>query len=94
MTVEELRDKFATLLSGLPSSGFDAVPDGTISELTALGAAAAELSMANGKKLADNLVAVLGTRKSGKSTDDSVQIRLTALNFYITNLQSGSTEDL
>jgi len=94
MTIEELRGKLETLIASLPSSGFDAVSDGALAELDGLVPAAAELGIKNGQKLIENLSTVLKARKQGSSTDDSVSVRLTALDFYVKKLQSGSTEEL
>jgi hypothetical protein len=50
--------------------------------------------MNSGKKLIENLSAVLKTRKSGESTDASVSVRLTALDFYVQRLQgAGGVEE-
>jgi hypothetical protein len=94
MTIEDLRGKLESIISGIPSSGSDAVSDSVITDLENFAASSVELGMANGKKLIENLAAVLKTRKQGSSTDESVVIRLTALDFYVKKLQSGSTEDL
>jgi hypothetical protein len=94
MTIEELREKLKTLIAGFPDSGFDAVSDGVIGELDAYIPAAVSLGMAEGKKLIENLSKVLKSRKAGDSGDESVSLRLTALDFYTKKLQSGSTEDL
>jgi hypothetical protein len=94
MTIEELREKLNALITGFPDSGFDAVPDGVIGELDVFIHAAESLGMAEGKKLIENLSRVLKSRKAGDSSDESVSIRLTALDFYTKKLQSGSTEEL
>jgi hypothetical protein len=94
MAIEELCEKLVSLVSGLPASGFDTISDSVITELDSCASAAADAGAPEGKKLVENLASVLKTRKQGGSTDDSVSIRLTALDFYIKKLQSGSTEDL
>jgi hypothetical protein len=93
MTLEELYTKLDGLLKGLPPSGFDAVDGGVIDGITACAAEAEGLGMKSGKQLIVNLAEALKNRQSGGS-DESVQLRLTALDFYIKKLQSGSTEDL
>jgi hypothetical protein len=82
------------LVASLPASGFDTISDNIITELDTYVPAADGVGAHEGKKLIENLAAVLKTRKQGGSTDESVSIRLTALDFYIKKLQSGSTEDL
>lgn len=94
MTIEELRENLETLMAGLPESDFDAVDSGIIADLEKYAPAAVQLGMAEGKKLIENLSSVLAARKEGGSSDASVSIRLTALDFYVKKLQSGSTEDL
>jgi hypothetical protein len=94
MTVEELCGKLNTLISGLNASGFGSADDGVFANLTAYAADADGLGMKAAKQMIDNLSAVLKTRKEGGSSDESVQVRLTALDFYIKEFQSGSTEDL
>ena len=94
MTIDELRVKLENLIAGLPGSDFDTVHDSAIAELNDYAAAASALGMAEGKKLIENLLTVFQARKQGTSTDDSVSIRLTAIDFYVKKLQSGSTEDL
>jgi hypothetical protein len=94
MTIEELCGKLTSLAASLPASGFDTTSDSVIAELDTYVSAADGVGAHEGKKLIENLVSVLKTRKQGGSTDESVTIRLTALDFYIKKLQSGSTEDL
>ena len=94
MTIEELCEKLVSLVSGLPTSGFDTISDSVITELDSCASAAASAGATEGKKLVENLASVLKTRKQGGSTDESVSIRLTALDFHIKKLQSGGTEDL
>ncbi|MDR0402147.1 MAG: hypothetical protein LBH35_01000 [Treponema sp.] len=94
MTIEELCGKLVRVVSELPASGFDAVSDDVVAELDGCASAAGTTGAHEGKKLIENLVSVLKTRKEGGSSDDSVSIRLTALDFYVKKLQSGSTEDL
>ena len=94
MIFEEFQAGLNTLVKGLPASGFDSVPDNTINELLKFADEADEAEMKSGKKLVSNLANALKTRKLGGNTDESVQVRLVALDFYLKNLQSGATEDL
>ena len=94
MTIEEFQIKLSTLLKGLPVSDFDTITYKEIAELDKLYGEADEMGMELGKKLLFNLAEALKTRKSGGNTDESVQIRLTAMDFYIKNLENGAKEDL
>ena len=94
MTIEEFQTRLNTLLEDLPASEFDTVADSVIVELSDISSEADFLGMKSGKKLISNLTEALKTRKAGGNTDDSVQIRLIAMDFYIKNLQSGIIEDL
>jgi hypothetical protein len=94
MTFEEFQTKLDGLIKGFPASGFDSVSDSVITELSSFGDEAGNLGMKSGKTLIFNLVDALKTRKIGGNTDDSVQVRLVALDFYLKNLQNGVTEDL
>ena len=94
MTIEEFQVKLNGLLKGFPVSGFDAVQENVVEELNGLSEEADKLGMNSGKKLVSNLADAIKARKSGKNSDESVQVRLVALDFYLKNLQSGSTEDL
>jgi len=94
MTIEEFQTKLNALLKELPGSGFDTVPDNLINDLIKIEGEADSLVMKSGKKLVSNLAEALKTRKSGGNSDESVQVRLVALDFYLKNLQSGTTEDL
>jgi hypothetical protein len=94
MTVEELRAELETIISGLSSSGFEAIDQGIADKLGKLGASAGELGMKEGKHLIENLQSVMIAIKEGKSKADSGIIRLTALDFYVKKIAGGSTEDL
>jgi hypothetical protein len=94
MTIEELCEKLVGLTASLPASDYDKTSDDVIAELDVYASAANNAGANEGKKLIENLASVLKTRKQGGSTDESVSIRLTALDFYVKKLQSGSTEDL
>ena len=94
MTIEEVYVKLGDLLKGFPASGFDSVADSDIAELNALAGEVDKLGMKSGKQLIANLAETLKSRKTGGNADESVQVRLTALDFYVKNLQGGATEDL
>jgi hypothetical protein len=94
MTIDELHTKLDALIKGFPASGFDAVADNVVADLTSCSGQAVELGMKSGQQLISNLAEALKTRKTGGNTDESVQLRLTALDFYVKNIQSGATEDL
>lgn len=94
MTIEKACETLDSLLKGLPGSGFDSVDDSTIASLSSLSPEAENLGMKSGGQLIVNLADALKKRKTGGNTDDSVMVRVTALDFYVKHLQSGATEDL
>ncbi|GHV84709.1 hypothetical protein AGMMS50230_03170 [Spirochaetia bacterium] len=94
MTIEEVYTKLDTLLKGLPASGFDVVADGVADDFSSCSSEAESLGMKCGKQLIINMVDALKDRKNGGKSDESVLVRLTALDFYVKKLQSGATEDL
>ena len=94
MTIEEVYGKLDDLLKRFPASGFDSAADSDIAELDVLAGEVDKLGMKSGKQLIANLSEALKSRKTGENTDESVRVRLTALDFYVKNLQGGATEDL
>jgi len=94
MTFEELQTRLEAMIKGFPASDFISVDESIHTELNQLVGNADDLGMTSGKKLISNLLEALKTRKSGGNSDDSVQVRLVALEFYLKNLQSGATEEL
>jgi len=94
VTIEEFQTKLDALIKTLSASGFDAVPDSVIADLTDIEKESDNLGMKSGKKLVSNLIDALKTHKAGGNSDESVQVRVVALDFYLKNLQTGSTEDL
>jgi len=94
MNIEEMQTRLHAFLDKLPASGFEAIADGDISELESLAGEADSLGMKSAKQLTANLVQALKARKNGENTDESVQLRITALDFYVQKLQQGTTEDL
>jgi ketosteroid isomerase-like protein len=90
-TVEELREALEALSKKIASAG-----EGAVVELDNVGKAAAEadsLGMKAGKQLLDNLAASLQSVKDGKSHADSIQVRITALDFYLNKIKGGSSEE-
>jgi ketosteroid isomerase-like protein len=90
-TVEEMRETLEALSKTIASLG-----EGAVAELDSVSKAAVEaggLGMKAGKQLLDNLAASLQSVKDGKSHADSIQVRITALDFYLNKLKSGSSEE-
>jgi hypothetical protein len=92
-TVESLRGELEGCISHINSSGLGSLDPQITDKLDKFSAAAGGLGMNSGKKLIDNLSAVLKSFKEGKSKEDSVQIRLTALDFYLQNIKGGGGEE-
>jgi hypothetical protein len=93
-TVENLQKELESCLGSINSAGLDNVDPQNIEKLDKLAAAADSLGMKQGKQLVDNLVSVLKALKEGKSTANSVSVRLTALDFYLQNTRGAATEEL
>jgi hypothetical protein len=93
MSVEELQTRLDAILKGLPVSGFDATSDSVIADLAACIAQAEGMGMKTGKEVIENLTNSLKTRKTGGNTDDSVLVRLTALEFYVQKMKDGTAEE-
>jgi uncharacterized protein (DUF885 family) len=93
-TVENLQKELETCIGSINSAGLGSLDPQNIEKLDKLAAAAASLGMNQAKKLLDNLVAVLKSFKDGSAKEDSVTVRLTALDFYLKNTAGGATEDL
>jgi len=93
-TTEEIQKELESCLESINSTGLDNLDIQNIYALDKISVSAAELGMTQGKKLVDNLAAVLKTFKEGKSAKESVSVRLTALEFYLQNIKSSGTEDL
>jgi hypothetical protein len=94
MTVEDLQTELETIVSGLSSSGFEAIDQGIADKLGKLSASADELGMKEGKRLIENLQSVMVAIKEGKSNASSGGIRLTALDFYVKKIAGGNIEEL
>jgi hypothetical protein len=93
-TVESLQSELDACISNINSAGLGSLDSGNIEKLEKLSGEAASLGMNQGKKLIDNLVTVLKSFKDGSAREESVQIRLTAIDFYIKKIQDTSTEDM
>ena len=94
-TIEKLCQELESILSGINTSGIKDIDPGVIDQINKLSGASEELSMKTGKKLIDNLVASLQSFKEGKSDENSVTLRITALDFYSKKVLSGEElEDL
>jgi hypothetical protein len=92
-TVESLREELEKCISGINSAGFGNFDPQNIDKLEKFAATAAGLGMNAGKKLVDNLTEVLKSFKDGGTKEDSVTVRLTALEFYLQNIKSGGVEE-
>jgi hypothetical protein len=92
-TVESLWGDLEACMAGINASGLDKLDPRNIEKLDIYAATAGGLGMNTGKKLVENLSAVLKTFKEGKSKEDSVQVRLTALDFYLQHIKGGGTEE-
>ena len=94
-TVENLQKELENCINSINSTGFNGLDAQNIDKLEKISAAATGLGMNQGKKLIDNLVTVLKSFKEGKSNEGSVSLRMTAMEFYLSNTKSsGSTEEL
>ena len=94
-TVDNLQKELESCVKSITTAGLGSLDSQNIEKLDKLSSAAGGLGMNQGKKLIDNLATVLKSFKEGKSTEDSVSIRMTAMDFYLKNTKaSGSTEEL
>ena len=96
MTVEELRTELEKMVSLLSSSGFGNVDSQTIETLNIYAVTAGDLGMKEGKHLIENLLGAIKAIQEGKSKNESGEVRLTALDFYIKKLSTdnGNIEEL
>jgi hypothetical protein len=92
-TVESLHGDLEACITGISAVGIGNLDPQNIEKLEKISAAAGALGMNSGKKLIDNLSVVLKSFQEGKSTEDSVRIRLTALDFYLQNIKGGGGEE-
>ena len=94
---KELCKELDVILKEITSAGFSKLDSGSMEKLEKISSAAAGLGMKTGKGLIDNFIEVLKSLQAGKSNEDSVSLRLTALEFYKTKVlenESGSVEAL
>jgi len=92
--IESFQKVLADCVSSIRSSGLNNLNAQLIDKLDNLSHSASELGMTQGKKLIENLSTVLKTFKEGKSGEDSVMLRIEALDFYLKNTNGAATEEL
>jgi hypothetical protein len=92
-TVESLCGDIEACITGINASGLDKLDPQNIEKLDKYAALAGDQGMNSGKKLIENLSAVLKSFAEGKSKEDSVQVRLTALDFYLQHTKGGGSEE-
>ena len=88
MTVEELKAVIENTISSLIDSGLEKFDPGMPDKITKLATLAGEAGMYEGKRLIDNLAAVMTAILEGKSTAESGKVRLTALEFYLEKIKT------
>jgi hypothetical protein len=93
-SVDGLRGELTSCLAQLTGAGLGSLDPQIIEKLGKFAAAAGGLGMNSGKKLIENLSEVLKSFKDGKSQESSVQVRLTALEFYLQNITGSGEEEL
>ena len=94
--VKQLCQELEKVISGITSSGFK-VPPATMEALEKISSESEKAGMKTGKGLIDNFITVLKSFQEGKSNEDSVSLRHTALDFYVKNIlqsQSDTEEEL
>jgi hypothetical protein len=92
-SVDGLREELASCLAQINKAGLGSLDPQNIEKLDKFAASAGGLGMNSGKKLIENLSEVLKSFKEGKSQESSVQVRLTALDFYLQNITGGGSEE-
>jgi hypothetical protein len=92
-TVESLYGELEAWVADMNASGLDELDPRNIEKLDSYAAAAESLGMNTGKKLIENLSAVLTAFKEGTAKENSVQVRFTALDFYLQHIKGGGTEE-
>ena len=94
-TAEKIHSELNDCLNNINSAGLGSFDPRNIETLDSICAAATGLGMDQGKKLIENLSTALKNFREGKTGEDSVSVRITALDFYLKNIQGGgSTEEL
>ncbi|MCL2705525.1 MAG: hypothetical protein FWE72_04865 [Spirochaetaceae bacterium] len=89
---KQLCQELDTIISDINASGLSKITPVTMEKLEKVSAEAAELGMKAGKGLIDNFITVLKSFQAGKSNEDSVSLRLTALDFYKKNVLDNSSD--
>ena len=94
-SAEKIHSELDACIKSINSAGLGKLDPQITEKLDKICAAAAGLGIDQGKKLAENLSTVLKSFKEGKSSEDSVAVRLTALEFYLNSTGGGAaTEEL
>ena len=93
-TVENLHKELEICLAEINAAGLGKLEPQHIEKLDAIGTRADVLGLHEGKKLVVNYSAALKSFNDGKSTEDSVRLRQTALEFYLKNTDGIATEEL
>ncbi|MCL2880994.1 MAG: hypothetical protein FWF29_12190 [Treponema sp.] len=93
VSAEKIHTDLEECLKSINSTGLGSLDPLIIEKLDSISIDAAGLGLEQGKKLIENLSAVLRNFKEGKSGEDSVTIRLTALEFYLHNTQAGASAE-
>ena len=95
MAVEKLRAELEQILSSLTTSGFTNIDAAILEKINKCAVTAGELDMKEGKRLIENLSVTMKAIQEGKSTANSGNLRLTALDFYLKNQSAdGTVEEL
>ncbi|MDR1625506.1 MAG: hypothetical protein LBT33_03115 [Spirochaetia bacterium] len=95
-TIENVCKELEKVVADLTAKGAADIDAAMCADIEKISSAAETLGMKSGKKLIDNLSAVIKSFKDGKSEKESVAVRVTALDFYIKNVLSnqGSVEEI
>jgi hypothetical protein len=95
-TIENVCKELEKVVADITAKGAANIDIAICADIEKISLASETLGMKSGKKLIDNLSAVLKSFKEGKSEEGSVAVRVTALDFYIKNVLSnqGSVEEI
>ncbi|MCL2480417.1 MAG: hypothetical protein FWF38_01755 [Spirochaetaceae bacterium] len=89
---KQLCQELDIIISDINTSGIKKVAPVAVEKLEKISAEASGLGMKAGKGLIDNFIEVLKLFQSGKSSEDSVSLRLTALDFYKKNVLENNSD--
>jgi hypothetical protein len=92
--IEQFYQELGQVLADITTSGHANIEAGTIDKLGALSSTAANLKLNAGKQLIDNLSDSIKSQQAGNSGENSVSLRVMALDFYQQNTASGQEEAL